>query len=218
MDEKKIENFAKQLRKPHGELGFQVGESMNKGNFHLYQNTLEVLAPKPNENILEIGMGNGHFVKDIVSIDPSIKYVGCDYSEEMIQSSTKNNPDSIESGQTKFYFAEASQLPLPNNEFDKIFTINTIYFWEDYIKVFNELRRVLKKDGELIISLRPRSLMQHYPFVKYGFKMFSKKELIKLLSDNNFETTEVSEKEEPDQTVEDLVFKVKSLIVVSRSI
>lgn len=39
--------------------------------------------------------------------------------------------------------------------------------------------------------------MQNYPFVKYGFNMFSKEDLKLLLENNNFIVLETIEREEP---------------------
>jgi tRNA G46 methylase TrmB len=51
-----------------------------------------------NDSILEIGMGNGNFVKDLFEINPDITYVGCDFSEKMVEESTKNNAQLIADG------------------------------------------------------------------------------------------------------------------------
>lgn len=213
MNEETLKSIAAQLRQPHGEYALQVGEKINEGNLHINLNTIEVLHPKANDNILEIGMGNGFFVKDILATDASIKYYGCDFSEIMVEEATRLNEQFIASGQAKFYFASADKLPFADETFDKVFTINTIYFWENQPLVLSEMRRVLKPTGQIIIAIRPKSIMQHYPFVKYGFNMFTKEELIKLVSDNNFRVINALEKEEPDQEINGEKLTVETLLV-----
>lgn len=147
MDEEILKTIAGQLRKPTGEYATQVGEKMNEGNLHINLITIEALNIVPEDNILEIGMGNGYFVKNILSIDKSIKYTGCDYSEIMVEECNKQNETFITTGQAKFIIADAKELPFGNETFDKVFSINTIYFWDNPNIVLAEIVRVLKSKG-----------------------------------------------------------------------
>lgn len=218
MDEATIKIIAQQLRQPHGEFALDVAEKMNEGNLLINQYTIEALDAQPNENILEIGMANGIFVKDILSKNSSIKYSGCDYSEDMVREATKHNKSFVENGQAQFFHASADNLPFSDNIFDKIFTANTIYFWDDITAVLSEFSRVLKPKGQIILSVRPRSVMEHIPTVKYGFTIFSKDELIQIFSDNNYKITSTIEKAEPDQEILGVNVKVSTLIVIAEKL
>lgn len=105
MDEETLKEIAGQLRQPTGEYAIQVGEKMNEGNLHINLNTFEALNLAEDDNILEIGMGNGFFVKNILSAHNSIKYTGCDYSEIMIDEARKQNTNFIASGKAEFHIA-----------------------------------------------------------------------------------------------------------------
>ncbi len=213
MEEEVLKNIASQLRQPQGEFAIEVGERMNKGNLHINLFTIDALNLKGEENILEIGMGNGFFVKNILNKFPQIKYTGCDYSEIMVEQSRINNKDFISGGQANFLLGEAHNLPFEKGSFDKIFTINTLYFWEDIITVFNEFKRVLTAQGQLIIAIRPRSVLETYPFVKYGFNMFDRNELVALITEHNFKILNVLELEEPMQEINTLQMPVSTLLV-----
>lgn len=76
-----------------------------------------------------------------------------------------------------------------------------------------EIRRVLVTKGEIIIAVRPKSVMQHYPFTKYGFELFDEDALIELLSDNGFKVLNTLEKDEPDQDIVEEKMKTKTLLV-----
>lgn len=210
--------FASQLRQPHGEHAVQVGEKMNEGNRLINIYTIEALALKAEDNILEIGMSNGFFVKDILSVDDTVKYAGCDFSEIMIKQSLKNNQEFIDKGRANFYLANAENLPFADGIFDTVFSVNTLYFWDNPELVLSETKRVLKPAGSLFISIRPKSVMQHYPFAKYGFTMYTKDELIQLLSQHGLKVTESWEREEPDQDVNGKSVVVESLIVQGEKI
>jgi ubiquinone/menaquinone biosynthesis C-methylase UbiE len=213
MSEELYRYIAKQLRKPHGKSAIEAGEKMNVGNLIINQHTIEMLELGKNEQVLEIGMGNGFFVKDILSIDENIKYYGCDYSKIMVTQARKINKQFIKSGQAEFHLANALKLPFSNETLDKLFTINTIYFWDNPKAVLNEFRRVLVPNGKLTLALRPKSSMGKYPFVKYGFTMFTKNDITDLLTANNFNVTKYLEKEEPDREVDGVKMKVDVLIV-----
>jgi len=213
MDEETLKSIAEQLRKPVGEYALKVGEKMNEGNLHINLYTIEALKLAPNNNILEIGMGNGFFVKDILSANEFIRYTGCDFSEVMVDEASKINEEYVKAGTAKFYLANAEQLPFNDEEFDKVFTVNTIYFWTDPSLVLSEIKRVLKPKGQVIISIRPKAVMQYYPFVKYGFEMFNKEELTDLLRQNDFNITDIIEREEPEQEIAGEKMSVETLIV-----
>jgi ubiquinone/menaquinone biosynthesis C-methylase UbiE len=213
MDEETLKAIADQLRQPTGEYAIQVGEKMNEGNLHINLNTFEAIELAAGDNILEIGMGNGFFVKNILSTDNTLRYTGCDFSEIMVDEACKKNEIFIASGQAQFYLADAKDLPFEKETFDKVFSINTIYFWENPQIVLAEIWRVLKPKGQVTISLRPKSIMEHYPFVKYGFKMFAKEDLKELMSKNNFTVVDIIEKEEPEIELNGELTKTATLLI-----
>lgn len=215
MDEQTLKQIASQLRKPQGEEGIKTGEWMNKGNLRINQDTLKVLHASGNDRVLEIGMGNGFFVKNILENYPQIKYTGCDFSDVMIGQANKINAECVKKGQATFINADINTLPFQNETFDTIFTINTIYFWENEVAILNELKRVLKPKGKLIITLRPKRQMINYPFTKYGFKMFSKEDIVSLLTKNGCIISEISENHEPDFELNGELKKMENLIVVA---
>lgn len=213
MEEEQLKEFARNLRKPQGTFGLEVGEKMNKGNVYINQYTIEALSVIAGDTILELGMGNGFFVKDILNKDRSVRYTGYDFSEDMVEESIKRNKTFVEEGRAKFILGEAQSLPFENEIFTKAFTINTIYFWENREKVLAEFHRVLKPEGKFLIAVRPKRNMEQMPFTKYGFTMFTKEDLTALLSANGFKVTEVIEKTEPEQELNGKKLVTESLIV-----
>lgn len=218
MEEEKLRKIAEQLRKPHGDEADEVGRFMNEGNNLINHHTIEALGLTPGNKLLEIGMGNGYFVKDILSNDKFINYSGCDFSENMVESSRKHNSEFIEKGQANFHVGNAEQLPYSNESFCKVFTVNTIYFWEDSRLVLAEIFRVLEPGGQVFISLRPNRVMKYFPFIKYGFKLFSKEDLVQLLSNNNFEVVNAIELTEPNAEFNELSLKLETLIVCAKKL
>jgi ubiquinone/menaquinone biosynthesis C-methylase UbiE len=215
MDELLARQLAAQLRKPAGEEGIKTGEWMNKGNVYINEDTIAVLQPGAFDTILEIGMGNGFFVPKIIGVHPSIQYIGCDFSDIMIAEAERINEAWIRNGQARFVLADMKTMPFDDTVFNKVFTINTIYFWEDAAAVLNEIKRVLHATGKFILTLRPKHLMEKYPFTQYGFNMFSKEDVSELLNQNGFTVIEMQEKKEPDFELNGEMIAIESLIVVA---
>ncbi|MEQ6119730.1 class I SAM-dependent methyltransferase [Reichenbachiella sp. MALMAid0571] len=213
MDEETLKAIANQLRQPSGEYAIEVAKKMNEGNRQINLHTIEALQLAAGDNILEIGMGNGFFVKDILSIDDTIKYSGCDFSQAMVDEASRHNKDFIETRRAQFYFASATRLPFEEETFNKVFSVNTLYFWDNPKLILTEISRVLKPEGLIVISIRPKVIMQDYPFVKFGFEMYEKEQLMDLLTQNNFKVTSAIEKEEPNQEIDGQMMKVATLIV-----
>lgn len=218
MDKDFLEQLAQQLRKPTGDMGKKVGENMNTSNALMNTFTLKELNAQSDESILEIGMGNGLFIKDIVANDESITYYGCDYSELMIEEATKLNKPYIETGQVKFFNTSADQLPFQAHSIDKAFTINTIYFWSNPSVELTEIHRVLKPGGQFFLTVRSKSTMENIPVTQFGFKIYDQNLLTDLLQTTGFEVKQVVEKEEPDLVFNGNTVKVNTWIFCATAI
>ena len=218
MHEEALKEIARQLRQPHGEHATEVGERMNQGNKLMNLSAINKLNAQANDVILEIGMGNGFFVKDILSLASAIHYIGCDFSEAMVEAAILQNKAFIDNHQAKFFLASADSLPFELPTFNKVFTVNTLYFWENPPLVLYEIKRVLKPEGQLLVAIRPKEIMEQYAFTQYGFTMYSKEELCDLLVDNGFSITQILEEQEPDQEINGETVSVASLIVSAEKV
>jgi ubiquinone/menaquinone biosynthesis C-methylase UbiE len=215
MTEDQFKEIGNQLRQPRGEAGVQTGIRMNEGNALINRFTFEALGPAPGELILEIGMGNGYFIRELLEMAPGLQYIGCDFSETMVEEATRLNRELVEGGRVEFFLSAADHLPVKDQSVDKIFTVNTLYFWPDVKTVLKEIDRVLKPGGKAVISIRPKWQMEQYPFTKFGFTMYERPDLERLLSENNFQVATVWEREEPLQEIAGQTYKVASLIVAA---
>lgn len=179
-------SVAAQLKKPEGEAGKRVAENMNSSNSLINLHTIGHLQIAAGDAVLEIGMGNGFFCKDIVQQQPDVTYTGCDFSELMIAEATTINHEWINAGKAAFYESEAAALPFADNTFQKTFTVNTIYFWQQPLVELAEIYRVLQHGGRLVISLRTRESMLQLPFSAYGFQLYEAADIEQLLEQAGF--------------------------------
>jgi ubiquinone/menaquinone biosynthesis C-methylase UbiE len=191
-------NIAKQLRQPTGDEAEEVGKRMNEGNLFMNLVTIESLPLNSDDHILEIGMGNGFFVHHLFERQQNIYYTGIDFSEKMIEASEAMNAELIAQGKVNFELGDIAKTPFENESFNQIFTVNTIYFWENVEVTLNEIKRILKPQGTLTIAIRPKEIMDAFPFTRHGFTTYAPKDLAVLLAENGFKINKIHVQEEAD--------------------
>jgi ubiquinone/menaquinone biosynthesis C-methylase UbiE len=208
-----LQLLAAQLRKPEGETGKHIGEVMNNGNQLINEWTIAALDLQEQDSILEIGMGNGFFVKDILAGKHNVRYVGLDYSEVMVQEAKKINAAYVEGRKVEFIKGTADSLPFGDETFSKIFTINTIYFWGDAQKELSEIKRVLRSGGDFVIAVRSKDAMQQMPFTEFGFVKYDEQQLVELLAANGFKITKTDLQKEPPIDFNGRQFQLENIII-----
>ncbi len=100
------------------------------------------------ENALEIGCGNGNGTKLIKKYFSPNNIIAIDLDKKMIEIAQNRNKDNS----VTFRVMDASKLDFPDNHFDVIFDFGIIHHipnWKDSIQ---ELKRVLKPNGEIILE------------------------------------------------------------------
>ncbi|MBS1513342.1 MAG: class I SAM-dependent methyltransferase [Bacteroidetes bacterium] len=215
MEEEYYRELASQLRQPHGDHAPAIGEWMNRGNIRINLDTIAAVKALPGTNILEIGMGNGFFIGELFKDNTSLRYTGCDFSELMVQEAQRLNAEFVQKGLARFIDGNASALPFPSYTFHTVYTVNTLYFWDEPTAIAGEIKRVLQPGGHLVLTIRPKRLMKNYPFTQYGFTMYDKEAAVQLLKKNGFTITSAVENHEPDFEVNGVMVPVENIIVVA---
>ena len=149
-----------------------------------------------------------------MSAAKNVKYSGCDFSETMIKEATALNKSFATSA--KFMLSNADHLPFEDGYFDKVFTVNTIYFWGNAVVTLAEISRVLKPGGMLIVTRRPKNVMDNLPVVKYGFTTFTIEDVVGLLSENSFEVYYVKEYDDTDIKMNEQTYKNSFIIIKAK--
>ncbi|TRX33001.1 class I SAM-dependent methyltransferase [Flavobacterium sp. ZT3R18] len=179
-------HLGRQLSNPQGFWGMIVGKLMNFNNKLMYQSAHEMLELTSNENLLEIGFGNGAFIKDIIhKIEPG-HYSGIDISDTMIKQAKQKNKSLINSGKVYLFKSNANSLPFDNDAFDKVLTINTIYFWDEPMRVMEEVKRVLQPGGKFVVALNTKGAMEGSEYVKEKFNLYDKEQVEYLFRNSGF--------------------------------
>lgn len=198
MEEKDLKILAQHLANPQGEAGIKIGEMMNATNIGMTVESIETLLIEDGESILEIGHGNAAHVKSLLNLAKDLKYTGIDISETMHSEALRLNDEF--KNQAEFVLYEGTKLPFEDQTFDKIFTVNTAYFWKQPVDYLNEIYRVLKDSGTFVLTFGQRDFMETLPFTQYDFKLYNSDEMEETVSKSHFKRMKISEKEEQVQS------------------
>ncbi|MCW3161751.1 class I SAM-dependent methyltransferase [Chryseobacterium oryctis] len=194
MEKEDLKILAQNLANPQGEKGIEIGEMMNDTNIGMTLESIKTLLIEDHETILEIGHGNAGHVKSILSKAQNIQYTGIDISETMHQEAKRLNQEY--ESQVNFILYEGEKFPFEDKKFDKIFTVNTVYFWKKPIDFLNEIYRVLKDKGTFVLTFGQRDFMEKLPFTQFDFTLYNTDEMEELVAKSHFKRMKVSEKEE----------------------
>ena len=216
MEQKDLKILAQNLANPQGEKGIQIGEMMNATNIGMTLESIHSLLIEDSEHILEIGHGNAGHLKSFLKIAKDLKYTGIDISETMHQEAKNLNIEFKD--QAEFVLYEDEKLPFEYEVFDKIFTVNTVYFWKNPVEYLNEIYRVLKDNGTFVLTFGQRDFMETLPFTVYDFKLYSNKEMEELISESHFKRMKISEKEEEikSKTGDELIKRIYTVLTIKK--
>lgn len=116
-------------------------------------NLLRVLDLKKDEKVLDLACGQGYFANVFAHMGADV--VASDLSKNLIETAKKNVvPTSPTGGKVNFYISPAHKIQfLKDNTVDTIVVILAIQNIENINDVFIECKRVLKKEGRIVLVL-----------------------------------------------------------------
>jgi ubiquinone/menaquinone biosynthesis C-methylase UbiE len=216
MEKQDLKILAQNLANPQGKKGIEIGEMMNDTNIEMTLESIQTLLIEDDEYILEIGHGNADHVKSILNKAENVKYTGIDISETMHQEAKKRNVRF--ENQADFVLYEGKKLPFQDKTFAKIFTVNTVYFWEQPVEYLNEIYRVLKDSGTFVLTFGPREFMEKLPFTQFDFKLYSNAEMEEIISKTHFKRMKISERQEQikSKTSEETITRNYTILTIKK--
>lgn len=216
MEKDELKILAQNLANPQGDKGIEIAEMMNATNIGMTLESIRTLLIEDDEHILEIGHGNAAHLKNILDKAKNIKYTGIDISETMHHEARKFNKE-FES-QAEFVCYEGQKFPFEDKTFDKIFTVNTVYFWEKPVDFLNEIHRILKDNGTFVLTFAQREFMEKLPFTQYHFTLYSNKEMEEVISRSHFKRMKISEKEEEvtSKTGDEKIKRIYTVLTIKK--
>ena len=128
-----INSILQNTRMPEGFFGRIILRGMNKGHASLSRWGLSQIEWKSDWTILDIGCGGG-----------------ANISSESVKFARKEIKKLLN---TRCFISQGNVMNLPYEKgtFDLITAFETVYFWGNLQKTFNEVHRVLKNGGLFLI-------------------------------------------------------------------
>jgi len=188
------EFIAKQLGYPSGVFSGLVAIMMNRITARINDNTLQLLDIKPTDRVLDIGFGGGAAVGKMTRLAPGGLVAGIEVSKAMLKRGKRKFIKLISQGKVDLKEGSVSQIPFENDWFDKVSTVNTIYFWPDPAAGMAEILRVMKPQGRFVLTYFTREM---FHFTRYGFTLYPEEQLRDLLVKAGFSDIQVKHIEHP---------------------
>ena len=186
MKQEELQAIASQLKLPTGEKGIEIGNMMNETNINMTRHSIQNLNISNENKILELGHGNAGHVEFLFEQAENLKYYGLEMSELMFQEARQTNRNFVSQKQAFFSLYDGNKIPFENDFFDKIFTVNTIYFWQKPEELLAEIYRVLKPNGNFCLTFAEEDFMKQLPFTQFEFELYSTEKAQELIKKTPF--------------------------------
>jgi ubiquinone/menaquinone biosynthesis C-methylase UbiE len=135
-----VSNLIKKLNDAHAKV-YDAVSNFSFYNKHLNQ-IINELNPKKNRTYLDTGCGTGNLLYNVKG--KGSLFIGVDFSKEMLERAKQKTQNLV--------MADLHHLPFKEDCINGITNVNVLYQLK-YPKIFlNEVYRILKPDGKIVIS------------------------------------------------------------------
>lgn len=142
----------KQYPCPQGVMGRLAGELMVRQHGTETAWTVGVADVQPEDSVLEIGFGAGKAIELLAEKTLHGLVAGIDRSFTMVQRARARNRRAVRAGRVTLQQGDAARLPFAEQQFDRVISIHTFYFWSEPAVILAEIFRVLKPGGMCVIT------------------------------------------------------------------
>jgi ubiquinone/menaquinone biosynthesis C-methylase UbiE len=120
-------------------------KGMEDGHGDVVRQAIAKMEIKPGERILDLGCGNGWATRLLAQTNAGVQAIGVDASPKMIARADELHSFTI---RARYDFGSFEDLEFKDGEFDRIFSMEALYYAGDLAKALAEAFRVLKPGGK----------------------------------------------------------------------
>lgn len=118
--------------------------------------SVDLLAIRPDDHVLEIGFGPGLAVQALAGRVRTGKVCGLDHSTLMVEQARRRNAVAVGEGRVELRLGSADDVAAFGGEFDKVLAVNVVQFWDDPVAVLRRVRRVMRPGATIALTFQPR--------------------------------------------------------------
>jgi ubiquinone/menaquinone biosynthesis C-methylase UbiE len=127
-----------------------------------YARLLSELGFCDGGKILDDGCGPGIYCIELAKAFPNSEIIGIDLSEPMLDIGRQSAEDASVSDRVRFEIANAESLPFQDSSFDAVVSVNMFHHIGNPLAMVNEVERMLKPDGILLLADIRRSWVGYF--------------------------------------------------------
>lgn len=167
------------------------GERMARGHRPATEQAISLLAIEPSHRVLDLGCGIGWAVRLMAARCVDGEAVGIDISDKMIERArdAEDNPPNV-----RFDVATAERLSFADGEFDRVLSVESLYYYDDMAKAVRETARVMRPGGRfaVVVDYYGENVESHRwaDEIAVPMHLLSTREYRTLLDTHGFEATE----------------------------
>lgn len=181
--------LSNQFKKPSGLIGRFIERGMSKRTSFDAEWTISLVGIQSASRMLEIGFGGGLAAELASQKAPQGFLAGIDHSDTMVRVASKRNAKAIKAGKMELQQGEASFVPYPDESFDIIYSLHSIYFWRNPIECLRGFRQKLIPGGLLAITIQPKNRWREDQVNTPGMAFFMGEQIVEMFNWAGYQNT-----------------------------
>jgi ubiquinone/menaquinone biosynthesis C-methylase UbiE len=162
------------------------------------------MDPKTDDRILDVGFGGGYSLLELAGRVPAGRINGVDYSQAMVDRAKGLVRERRLESLVRVRQGDVAKLPFRARTFDKVLTVNSIYYWPDIAGGFRETSRVLKTGGRIAVGFRSGMSLRPFTWTWERFWLYEPDQMADILRGVGFRIVQVEHSDRwriPDMVV-----------------
>ena len=164
---------------------------MEEGHSDVVHQVIETMDVRAGDQILDLGCGNGWATRLLAKLAPGSQAIGVDAAPAMIARAEELHSFTIRARYEKSTFEE---LDFPDGKFQRVFSMEALYYSADPAKVVSEMHRLLSEGGtaDIVIDCYKEREATHNwgKSLNLTLQVLSESEWAQLFTDAGFSSVE----------------------------
>ncbi|UQF12068.1 class I SAM-dependent methyltransferase [Vagococcus lutrae] len=176
-----ISKLARPFAKPTGYIGLISTFMMSHLTHRERSFIIDMIDYSKPPSVLEVGFGNGSLLAQLANSNHA-NFYGLEYAPDMVTHAKQIYPLP----NLNISLGDIHQTDYLSEQFDMIYSINTLYFWSDLSIVLKELARILNRNGTVILIYLDEQYLSFMHADKFGLSIYRTRDLIRFAQKAGF--------------------------------